>query len=217
MTDTKTKTKTTRTNSEQRIRARNEAKILKSAVELFSRKGFDGTRIAEIAQASDLPKANVYYYFATKEAIYTRLIEGVLTGWDRALEHITPDREPREALSLYIAAKLDYSRKHASESRFFANEMLRGGRFLSRRQKQHMKEVTREHARVIETWMNEGKIIRVDPNHFLIMLWAATQFYADFSTVAAVTLEKKHLTASDFEAARTTIVDIILNSCLPAQ
>lgn len=215
MTDTKPKP--AKTNSEQRIRARNEAKILKSAVELFSRKGFDGTRIAEIAEASDLPKANVYYYFATKEAIYTKLIEGVLAGWDEALEYITPDREPREALSLYIAAKLDYSREHAFESRFFANEMLRGGRFLSRRQKQHMREITRERAQIIEGWMVEGKIVRVDPNHFLIMLWAATQFYADFATVAAVTLEKKHLTASDFETARATIVDIILNNCLPAQ
>ncbi|MCR9136126.1 MAG: TetR/AcrR family transcriptional regulator [Alphaproteobacteria bacterium] len=209
------KTKLSKSNSEQRIRARNEAKILKSAVELFSRKGFDGTRIAEIAEASGLPKANVYYYFANKAAIYTRLIEGVLTGWDRALEHITPDREPREALSLYIAAKLDYSRKHASESRFFANEMLRGGKFLSRQQKRHMKEITREYARVIEGWMEEGKIVRVDPNHFLIMLWATTQFYADFSTVAAATVEKKHLTASDFETARSTIVDIILNNCVP--
>lgn len=212
---TGTKIKVSKSNSEQRIRARNEAKILKSAVELFSRKGFDGTRIAEIAEASGLPKANVYYYFANKAAIYTRLIEGVLTGWDRALEHITPDREPREALSLYIAAKLDYSRKHASESRFFANEMLRGGKFLSRRQKQHMKEITREYARVIEGWMAEGKIVPVDPNHFLIMLWATTQFYADFSTVAAATLEKRHLTANDFETARSTIVDIILNNCVP--
>ncbi|MGO4841980.1 TetR family transcriptional regulator, partial [Rhizobiaceae sp. 2RAB30] len=42
-----------RKNPEERIRARNEAKILKAAVELFSRKGFDGTRIAEIAEASE--------------------------------------------------------------------------------------------------------------------------------------------------------------------
>ena len=79
--------------SEERIRARNEKKILKTAVQLFSRKGFDGTRIAEIAELSGLPKANVYYYFSTKEAIYTTLIESLLAGWDRALEHITADRD----------------------------------------------------------------------------------------------------------------------------
>ncbi len=202
---------------DERIRDRNEAKILKSAVELFSRKGFDGTRISEIAKASELPKANVYYYFATKEAIYTRLIERVLVGWDIALEHIHPDREPRDALSAYIDAKLTYSKNHASESRFFANEMLRGGQFMSRKQIRHMKEITRERVRVIEGWIEDGKMVRIDPHHFLIMLWATTQFYADFSNVAAVSLEKKRLGAAEFEAARATLVEIVLNNCLPTK
>lgn len=200
--------------SEERIRVRNEKKILKTAVQLFSRKGFDGTRIAEIAELSGLPKANVYYYFATKEAIYTTLIERLLAGWDEALEHISADREPRDALSAYIRAKLDYSRKHVDESRFFANEMLRGGEFISRRQKRHMQEITRERAAVIETWIADGKMAPVDPNHFLIMLWATTQFYADFAEVTAVTLQKSRLTAADFERARETVVEVVLNGCL---
>jgi TetR/AcrR family transcriptional regulator len=201
---------------EERIRARNEAKILKAAVELFSRKGFDGTRTAEIAEACGLPKANIYYYFSTKEAIYTTLIERLLQGWDKALEHITAERDPREALSAYVAAKLDYSRRHVVESRFFANEMLRGGGFLSRAQKRHMQEITRERVRVVEGWVRDGKIMPIDPNHFFIMLWATTQFYADFAEVAAVTLEKGRLSLTDYEAAQKTIVKVILSGCLPA-
>ncbi len=200
--------------SEERIRTRNEKKILKTAVELFSRKGFDGTRIAEIAELSGLPKANVYYYFATKEAIYTTLIERLLAGWDKALEHIRADREPRDALADYVRAKLDYSRRHVDESRFFASEMLRGGQFISRRQKRHMREITRERAAVIEGWIADGRMVAVDPNHFLIMLWATTQFYADFAEVTAVTLGKSRLTATDFEAARETVVEVVLNGCL---
>lgn len=203
-----------KSKSDLRIRDRNETKILNVAVELFSRKGFDGTRIAEIAQASDLPKANVYYYFASKEAIYTRLIDRVLAGWDDALEHISADREPRDALSDYIKAKLEYSRKHTSESRFFANEMLRGGQFLSRIQKNHMREITHKHTGVIEGWINDGKIVKVDPHHFLIMLWSSTQYYADFSSVVASSLEKKTLGKAEFEKARATIVEIVLNNCL---
>lgn len=211
---TEARTAVVKVNPEERIRARNEKKILKAAVELFSRKGFDGTRIAEIAEESGLPKANVYYYFTTKEAIYTRLIESLLAGWDKALEHISADREPREALAAYIAAKLDYSRKHVPESRFFANEMLRGGQFISRRQKRHMQEITRERAAVIEGWIEQGKIAPVDPNHFLIMLWATTQFYADFAAVTAVTLGKSRLRVADFEDARKTIVEVVLNGTI---
>ncbi len=211
---TEAKRSVAKVNPEERIRARNEKKILSAAVELFSRKGFDGTRIAEIADVSALPKANVYYYFATKEAIYTRLIEELLAGWDKALEHISADREPAEALADYVAAKLEYSRKHVPESRFFANEMLRGGQFISRRQKRHMQEITRERAAVIQGWIDQGKMAPIDPNHFLIMLWATTQFYADFAAVTAATLEKGRLNVADFENARNTIVEVVLKGVI---
>ncbi|MCB1444343.1 MAG: TetR family transcriptional regulator, partial [Rhizobiaceae bacterium] len=59
---------------EERIRERNRRLIIKAGIGIFARKGFDGTRIAEIAEASGLPKANVYYYFSSKEEIYTAII-----------------------------------------------------------------------------------------------------------------------------------------------
>ena len=77
-----------------------------------------------------------------------------------------------------------------------------------------MREITRERAAVIEGWITDGRMVPVDPNHFLIMLWATTQFYADFAEVTAVTLGKSRLTAADFEAARETVVEVVLNGCL---
>ena len=97
---------------EDRIRERNRRLIIKAGIEVFSRKGFDGARIAEIAEASGLPKANVYYYFASKEEIYTAIIAHLIAGWDDALKYISPEREPAEAFRLYIRAKLEYTRKN---------------------------------------------------------------------------------------------------------
>lgn len=199
---------------EERIRDRNVARILKAAIDVFSRKGFDGARIAEIAEACDLPKANVYYYFPTKEDIYTSLIESVLEGWDRAFEEIVATRDPAEAIRAYVHTKLDYSRRHKAESRLFANEMLRGGSSLSARQRRHMRTVTRERAAVIESWINDGKLAPVDPRHFFILLWSATQFYADFETLAAGALDRSRLTKTDFAAAADTITQIVLRGCL---
>lgn len=205
------------TGQEARIRARNEANILKAAVELFARKGFDGTRMAEIAEASGLPKANVYYYFATKEDIYTRLIDTVTEGWDRAFQHIRPEAEPRDALAAYVQAKMEYSRQHAAESRFFANEMLRGGHFLSRHQDQHIRDVTEQRVRVVEGWIADGKMAPVDPRHLFVLLWSATQFYGDFERIAALALNKKKLAKGDFQAAAAFITEIVLNGCTPAR
>ena len=87
---------------ETRIRARNKERILNAAVVLFADKSFHGTRMEEIAQASGLPKANVYYYFPTKGSIYTALIERLIEGWDLAFEHIVPEaRATRRHHRLY--------------------------------------------------------------------------------------------------------------------
>ena len=203
--------------AETRIRARNEAKILHAAVGLFAAKGYDGTRFKDIAEGSGLPKANVYYYFPTKERIYTALIEQVIDGWDQAFEHIVPEHAPRAAIEAYVRAKLEYSRRHEAESRFFANEILRGARFLTRRHRRHMQEVTRERARVVEEWIRQKKMEPVDPRHFFLMLWSATQFYADFGSLAADTLGKQRLTRKDFADAAETIATIVLDGCCPRE
>ena len=195
------------------IRPRNQERILNAAVDLFADKGFHGTHMEEIAQARGLPKANVYYYFPTKESIYTALIERVIEGWDRAFEHIVPEREPRDAIAAYIRAKLEYSRRHAADSRLFANEILRGAPLLERRQRQHIRAVTAQRAHVVEEWIRREQMAPVDARHFFIMLWSATEFYADYGAMAADVLEKRRLARKDFDAAAETITRVILDGC----
>lgn len=204
-----------KTGEEERIRARNERRILRAATEIFSRKGFDGTRIAEIAQRAELPKANVYYYFPSKEDIYRAVIRRLIEGWDRALEEIRADREPEEALAAYVAAKIAYTRKNAAESRVFANEIIRGARFLGREHRAHMAAVTRERAEIIEGWIAAGKLAPVDPRHLFILLWSATQFYGDFEPLACDALGTKRLRVADYEAAARTITETVLRGLRP--
>jgi len=204
-------------NPEERISERNKRIIIKAAIEVFSRKGFDGTRIAEIAEASGLPKANVYYYFSSKEEIYTAIIARLIAGWDDALKYISPEREPADAFRLYIRAKLDYTRKNAAESRLFAGEMIHGARFLKRKDREHIRQMTDAYVKVVDGWIADGKMLPVDPRHLFIMLWAATQFYSDFEPAAVDGLGKTRLKADDFEAAAVTITDTILRGILPAR
>jgi TetR/AcrR family transcriptional regulator len=202
-------------DAEERIRERNMRLILKAAIDVFSRKGFDGPRIAEIAEVSGLPKANVYYYFASKEEIYTAIIAHLISGWDDALKWISPEREPREAFEGYIRAKLEYTRKNMIESRLFASEIIQGARFLKRKDRLHMQQVTTERVEVIESWIAAGKMAPIDPRHLFIMLWAATQFYAEFGALACDALKKNRLKSEDFEVAAQTIINCVLDGILP--
>ncbi|RWN36479.1 MAG: TetR family transcriptional regulator [Mesorhizobium sp.] len=200
--------------SDEPIRARNVLKILTAAVEIFSRKGLDGARIVEIAKASGLPKGNVYYYFSSKEEIYNAAIDRLIHSWDDAFRHISADREPGEAIEAYIRAKLDHARENAAETRLFANEILQGAVHLSTEARDHMRTVTSEKARVIDTWAMAGKIEKVDARHLFILLWSATQFYAEFEALACDALHVSQLKVADYNLAAKTITETVLRGLL---
>lgn len=200
-------------SADTRIAARNKKAILEAAIGVFTEKGYDGASIAEIAKRSGLPKANVYYYFGSKETIYRTIIGDLIQEWDRALDQLSAEREPAEAIAGYIRAKLDFSRKHAAQSRMFANEAVHGGRFITRKDRAHMLAVTLEKAKVLEAWTAAGKMDPVDPIHLFILLWGTTQYYADFDVVAKSHLQKTRLGPGDFDRAAETITAIVLKGC----
>ena len=91
-----------RETSDRTVGDRNRARILEAAVEVFAIRGYDGARIAEIAERSQLPKANVYYYFRTKRAIYETIIGNLVRDWDAALAQLDAARRPGgSAFKLY--------------------------------------------------------------------------------------------------------------------
>ncbi|MBD3273978.1 MAG: TetR family transcriptional regulator [Candidatus Marinimicrobia bacterium] len=53
----------------------NKQKILDSAARLFAAKGYDGVSVREIAEASEVTKPVIYYYFKNKEDLYDQLIK----------------------------------------------------------------------------------------------------------------------------------------------
>lgn len=194
-----------------RIGARNRRAIVHAATRLFARKGFDGTRMSDIAADAGVPRPNVYYYFATKEDVYRAALGHLIEGWDQALTHIDARCEPGAALEAYVRAKLDYARTNVEESRLFATEVLRGAPFLTAADRAHMQNATRKASAVVESWVAAGRIKPVDPRHLFILLWSATQFYSNFEILAADALERPRLQRSDYDDAARTIVATVLH------
>ena len=63
------------------IRQANELLILEAAEKVFARAGFGGATMAAIAEASSLPKANLHYYFGSKEVLYRSVLAQILSDW----------------------------------------------------------------------------------------------------------------------------------------
>ncbi|HLZ82672.1 MAG TPA: helix-turn-helix domain-containing protein [Caulobacteraceae bacterium] len=58
-------------------RAATVAMILEGARRLFATNGFDATSIDDIAEAAGVAKGAVYHHFASKEAVFLRVLEDV--------------------------------------------------------------------------------------------------------------------------------------------
>lgn len=64
---------------------RTRQRIIEAAAQLFVRKGFYGTSIADLAQATGLTKGALYHHFENKDAIFFAVIEAVRDTWKKAV------------------------------------------------------------------------------------------------------------------------------------
>lgn len=199
-------------------RRNNSKQILDAAEKVFSVHGLSGTRIEDIARACGLPKANVLYYFSTKEKLYQATLERVLGHWlaDADL-HLSVEQDPAEGLRQYVRSKMVFSRKYPAASRLFMHELLAGGKHVRAFLRTTLREHVANRIMVFNAWQEKGLINITDPAHFLFLLWAMTQSYADMQIQYATILGRTRLTQADFETGTEAILQLVNAACLPKQ
>lgn len=199
--------------SKGQIRQANEALILAAAERVFAGAGFGGATMAAIAEAAGLPKANLHYYFGSKQELYRTVLAETLKDWLKPTEVITPDADPQTAIEAYIRAKMALSMQRPHASRVFGNELLHGAPVVKPLLAGDLRELVQAKAKVIAQWVRDGRMAPVDPVHLFFTIWAATQTYADFEVQVCAVLGQTEL--SDQEQARATehVVSMILRGC----
>ncbi|MHA1566327.1 MAG: TetR/AcrR family transcriptional regulator [Alphaproteobacteria bacterium] len=197
-----------------RSRAAMEKRILSAAAAVFSEAGFDAATTAAIAERAGLPKANVHYYFRTKDLLYQKVLADVLDAWIEQMDFFTAEADPAQALRSYIHAKVALARCYPIESRVFANEMLHGAPYLRRFLGGKLRRRVDQIAVVFESWAKAGKIAAdVDAHFLLFTLWAATQTYADFDVQVGAVLGVDELCDEDYERASAQLTALVLRGC----
>lgn len=175
-----------------RIQKKNREAILTAALQEFSARGFAGTTIDQIAEAAGLSKPNVLYYFTSKDAIHSELLEGLLDLWLAPLHDLRAEGDPADQILAYARRKLEMSRDYPQESRLFANEVLHGAQRLGPILGGALRALVDEKAALIGVWVAQGRIAQTDPRHLLFSIWALTQHYADFEVQVRAVLGDGH-------------------------
>jgi AcrR family transcriptional regulator len=108
-------------------------RILLAAAEEFANGGLFGARVDQIARRAETNERMLYYYFGSKEQLFTAVLEyafGALTEAEKTLD--LSGVAPIEAISRLAHFVWDYYRDHPDLLRLINNENLHEARYLQK-------------------------------------------------------------------------------------
>lgn len=189
-----------------RIQAQNRQIIIGAALQVFSDYGYRGSTVAQIAAAANMSKANLLYYFESKQDVYLSVLECTLTEWLHPLTQMNPEGDPAEEIWTYVQAKLALSKSNPEASRLYANEILQGAPMIGHFLQNDLRELLDDRCAIIQRWIDEGRIKSVSPLHLMFFIWATTQHYADFSAQTAFLTDNTDTLFVDAESTLKTLL-----------
>jgi AcrR family transcriptional regulator len=138
--------------------------ILKAAIKVFSKHGFDGGRVEQISKAAKSYDRMIYYYFGSKEGLYIAALEEIYRRFNEAESELHLDEsKPREALRAVIRFMWSYYLKHPEFITLLNTENLHRGRHIgkSERAKEYSSPAVGVIERVLRTGAAQG-LFRAD-------------------------------------------------------
>jgi AcrR family transcriptional regulator len=127
--------------------------VLKVAQEIFSRYGFHKTTMDDIAKGMGKGKSSIYYYFNSKEDIFSAVVEKELFELrSKIITSVTLARDPKEKLKAYVNERMQGLRNLVNLYNVLRTEFLSQRDFTD---KIRMK-TDEEEIRIINTILDEG-------------------------------------------------------------
>ncbi len=197
-------------NGSKMRRQEKEKQILLAAEKVFAEAGFGGATMQLIADVSGLPKANIHYYFSTKEDLYRRVVSNIFDIWLQAAEAFDESSGPAEGIGGYIDAKMEISRRHPMGSKVWASEVMHGAPVIQDYLEDVLVSWTEGRIEVIQHWIDDGLMAQTNPRHLLYMIWSTTQHYADFQHQIETLNGGRPLDDAEWQDAKANVRGIIL-------
>lgn len=141
-----------------------ETQILEAATELFAARGFAGTSLQDVAEATGLTRPALYHYFSSKEDLLSKLVSEVTVGPATDLRRIrrrtgTPVGERLHAMASSIAA---LQAQHPSRFRMLIRSEADLPEALAATYDAGRRSVLREFTSVVDEGVTSGAFRAVD-------------------------------------------------------
>jgi AcrR family transcriptional regulator len=198
----------------QRDADRTRQKILAAAADEFARKGFAGARVDAIARVAAANKRMIYYYFTSKDGLYTAVLERAYEDMRAsetalALDHL----EPLAAIRKLAEFKFDYYVANPTIISLLNGENMLGAQYLKRSRR--LRDMHQALVGTIERILRRGvrdRVMRrgVDPVHLYVSLSALSYFYFSNAPTLSTAFGRKLATKAENQLRRKHVVEVIL-------
>ncbi|KVX59297.1 TetR family transcriptional regulator [Burkholderia cepacia] len=149
-------------------------RILMAAAEEFASGGLFGARVDQIARRAETNERMLYYYFGSKEQLFTAVLEHAFSALTEAERVLDLDGvAPVEAVTRLAHFVWDYYRDHPELLRLINNENLHEARYLhkSTRIREMMSPIVAKLGNVLTRGQKAGLFrTDVDPLRFYVTL-----------------------------------------------
>jgi len=198
-----------------------ERDIFDAALQVFAREGRHGARMQAIADAADINKAMLHYYFRNKETLYEEVFGYTMRQFMASFgESLKEAPTFEETLRAFIDGYVEFVQSDKAAMRLMVQENLAGGSLLG----EHLREATESGEEVppqilvetIASAVQAGEIRPVDPQHTVLSVVSTCLFFF----VAQPTVEIMYPTAADdwgvfVEERKDHLFDLIYHGLAP--
>jgi AcrR family transcriptional regulator len=126
--------------------------IVDRACSIFAEKGYHNASVRDVASATGVSPAGLYYYFQSKEELLHLILESGLSSlMDRIREDILEIQDPADRLRAIVRSHLAHFEKNGKEMRVLVHEW----RALSGSFSEDIRRLMREYARVVTRTLQE--------------------------------------------------------------
>ena len=192
-------------------------RILDAAEQLFADKGFDGTKVQEIATSAGVNKAMLYYYFKDKDELLIAVIGRIIGGIRDAIPRYF-DREENAAQNIehFLDFYIEYLADNSSFVRLMAWEMLSA---------RHVQAIAKDYIIPVFSLMREriteaiakGWIRDVSPEHTVFSVVGMNVFYIVASPLFMLILGDDPLCPEMIAKRKQSVKDLIMHGLIPKQ
>jgi len=157
-------------------------RCLVAAESRFASVGFAGTSLREVASDIGVTSATIIHHFGTKERLYARVLDRLVTSANSYIEEAGEDTV--EAVVAMFERFLNWTIDHQQYAQLLMRELMENRIRVSKARRLHLSSATGSFIRRIESGQQAGRFRAFDAGIFVFYtLGAITHFSAAAPTV----------------------------------